>query len=64
MSAAIAPPCSRPPPSGRRQLAQALLALTWWAELSEPERVFWMRLAGSAEPSDAFEEYQARAVQS
>ena len=49
-------------PQAQRNVADALVGVAWFNGLSRAERAYWLELAGSARPADAWRAFQAGGV--
>ena len=46
-------------PKERRNVADALVGMAWFNGLSRSERAYWLEVAGSAAPADAWRAFQS-----
>lgn len=49
-------------PQAQRNVADALMGVAWFNGLSRAERAYWLELAGSARPADAWRAFQSGGV--
>jgi len=42
---------------------QETRGMAWWNAMSDADRAYWLRIAGSATPADAWAQYQAEVAE-